>query len=254
MKKISLFNYFLSLTVALSLLGCAPIRCDDTDNDDCIRVLFVGNSYIYENDLPNTFSKLAWSGDHQVEVAMLAQGGWMLSDHLKSPELEAKLSERQWDYVILQEQSQIPSNEYARQELMYPAARSLVSKIRENGATPVFFQTWAHKGGYPENGLSTYESMQYEVDLGYIRIASELGVPLAQVGLAWFRALDQNPDLELWQADGSHPAEAGTYLAACVFYVTLFRESPVGLDYRGNLSEDVASQLQEAAESVLVEP
>jgi len=51
-----------------------------------------------------------------------------------------------------------------------------------------------------------------------------------------------------------HPSEQGTYLAACVFYVTIYKESPVGLNYRGNLSEEVATQLQEAAASILVNP
>ena len=137
---------------------------------------------------------------------------------------------------------------------MYPAARGLVQQIRATSAQPIFFETWAHRGGFPENGLSNYEAMQYEINRGYMRIASELDVRLAPVGLAWFRALRVNPNLQLWQEDGSHPSEQGTYLAACVFYVTLFNESPVGLSYRGNLSEEVAGQLQEASNSVLVNP
>ncbi len=137
---------------------------------------------------------------------------------------------------------------------MYPAARGLVQQIRATSAQPIFFETWAHRGGFPENGLFTYEGMQYEINQGYMRIASELDVRLAPVGLAWFRALQANPNLQLWQEDGSHPSEQGTYLAACVFYVTFFNESPVGLNYRGNLSEEVALQLQEAANSVLVNP
>ena len=137
---------------------------------------------------------------------------------------------------------------------MYPAARGLVQQIRATSAQPIFFETWAHRGGFPENGLFTYEEMQYEINQGYMRIASELDVRLALVGLVWFCALQANPNLQLWQEDGSHPSEQGTYLAACVFYVTLFKESPVGLSYRGNLSEEVAGQLQEAANNVLVNP
>jgi hypothetical protein len=61
--------------------------------------------------------------------------------------------------------------------------------------------------------------------------------------------------LDLWQEDGSHPNEKGTYLAACVFYATLYRQSPEGLGYTGSLSEDEALLLQKtAADTVLTEP
>lgn len=247
-------KYFLFPIVAIFLSSCGPTRCDDISGDECLQVLFVGNSYTFVNDLPNTFANLARSGGHTVEVAMLAEGGATFVDHLSSTQFSSTLTSSTWDYVVLQEQSQIPSIDTFRTQSMYPAARELVQQIRATSAQPIFFETWAHRGGFPENGLFTYEGMQYEINQGYKRIAGELKVPLAPVGLAWFRALQANPGLQLWQDDGSHPSEQGTYLAACVFYVTFFKESPVGLSYRGNLSEEVVLQLQEAANGVLVNP
>lgn len=245
---------FILFIIAFFLLGCGPIRCDESSGDECLRVLFVGNSYTFVNDLPKMFSELSRSGGHQVEVGMIAEGGWGFDDHVKSMRLSETLAASQWDYVVLQERSQNPSVEYSRINFMYPSARTLVKLVRMNDATPMFFETWAHQGGYPENGMPDYESMQYETSQGYLRIASELNVPLVRVGFGWFRALRMYPDLELWQEDGSHPSEQGTYLAACVFYVAFFHESPVGLEYRGNLSEEIAGQLQEAANSILVNP
>ena len=236
---------------AYALSACVPLGCN---KEECLKILFIGNSYTYENDLPNTFASLARSGNHQVQTAMLAQGGWTLTDHLASTEFSEAMQFEQWDYVILQEQSQIPSVEASRTQSMYPAARALVERIRENGAQPIFFETWGHRNGYSENGMSNYEAMQYELNQGYTRIASELDSSLAPVGLAWFRALTENPSLELWRADGSHPSEQGTYLAACVFYATIYHESPQGLSYRGNIPEDIARQLQDAAHSVLLDP
>ena len=78
-----------------------------------------------------------------------------------------------------------------------------------------------------------YESMQAQINYGYMTIAQELTVPIAPVGESWLRAVDQYPDLILWQADGSHPSEEGTYLTACVFYAVIFHESPNGLAYPG---------------------
>jgi hypothetical protein len=85
-------------------------------------------------------------------------------------------------------------------------------------------------------------------------IAKELNVPVARVGDAWLMGRLQPTPLDLWQADGSHPNEMGTYLAACVFYATIFRQSPAGLTYRSGLSQETAQTLQTlAADSVLKE-
>jgi hypothetical protein len=138
---------------------------------------------------------------------------------------------------------------------MYPAARSLVQQIRGAGATPVFFITWAHRDGYPQFGMSDYESMQTQIGEGYLAIAEELGAPAAPVGYAWMTARMQDPPLDLWQADGSHPNKEGTYLAACVFYTVFFRESPDGLAYTAGITRETARQLQRiAGETVLNNP
>lgn len=245
-------RYLIACSFAFFLLSCGPVRCGS--DDDCLRVLFVGNSYTYVNDLPTMFSELARSGGYKVEVSSVAEGGFTLADHVNSAQFSETLTSNQWDYVVLQEQSQTPSVEYSRVNFMYPAARKLVKQIRAVDAQPVFFSTWAHRNGYPENGMTNYESMQYQIDQGYLRIAYELHLPVVPVGVAWFRVLNKYPSLQLWQDDGSHPSEQGTYLAACVFYVTFFKESPVGLGYRGSLPEDVAAQLQTVAESILTNP
>ncbi len=138
---------------------------------------------------------------------------------------------------------------------MYPAARTLVEKIREQDARPLFFQTWAHREGLPENGMLDYQSMQSQLNIGYEGIAQELSVAVVPVGQAWELALKQYPDLTLWQTDGSHPSQEGTYLAACVFYAVIFKESPVNLSYRAGLSKSIAIDLQTiAAETALDKP
>ena len=243
--------------LAFSLFGCSTAtKCDAADkSDDCMRVLFIGNSYTFMNDLPAMFSKLAASGGHRVEVGMSAQGGWTLADHLNSSATLDQLTPSQWDFVVLQEQSQIPAREESRLQGMYPAARSLVNKIRDSAATPVLFMTWAHRDGWPEQGLTEYGTMQSQINKGYLGLARELNVPVAPVGYTWNLTRIKNPQLELWQEDGSHPSEQGTYLAACVFYAVLFRESPEGMSYRAGLSKDTAEAIQAAAnDAVLSNP
>jgi hypothetical protein len=238
----------------LALQGCSlsPTCGGAQAADPCLRILFIGNSYTYVNDLPATFKQLAAAGGHRVETGMLAEGGWTLAQHLAAPATRDKLASAHWDDVVLQEQSEIPAVERSRSTQMYPAARELAGKIRAAGASPIFFMTWAHRDGLPANGLLSYESMQGQIDAGYAAIASELAVPIAPVGAAWWAATWQASGLELWQADGSHPSTQGTYLAACVFYAVIFRQSPVGLSYHSDLSAETARTLQSiAADTVL---
>lgn len=219
------------------------------------RILFIGNSYTFANDLPAMVAELAKAGGHQVETGMVAKGGWTLAAHAGSAETLARLQSSRWDYVILQEQSQIPAIEQSRAEGMYPAARLLVRRIKAAGATPLFFLTWAHRDGWPEKGLNSYESMQFQIDRGYLVIAQELAVPVAPVGCAWMTARRSNPRLDLWQQDGSHPSEQGTYLTACVLYAVVFRASPEGLTYQAHVPTEIARGLQTiAADTVLKNP
>jgi len=82
--------------------------------------------------------------------------------------------------------------------------------------------------------------------------AQELNAPIAPVGLAWSIAVKEHPELELWQGDGSHPAEQGTYLAACVFYAVIFHASPDGLNYHAGLSRKNAKTIQTIASKTVL--
>ncbi len=94
--------------------------------------------------------------------------------------------------------------------------------------------------------------MQFQVDIGYLGIAQELSARVAPVGYAWLLAMDQNPQLDLWQADGSHPSVQGTYLAACVFYAVIFRQSPDGLSYQAGLPKNTATFIQKISGSTVL--
>ncbi len=219
------------------------------------RVLFVGNSLTFFNDLPEVFAALARSGGHSVEVDMSAQGGQTLAGHATSPATLKKLDGQRWDLIVLQEQSRIPAIAAQRSEQMLPAVRLLDEKAAESGADTVLFVTWASRDGLPGAGFKDYVAMQSAIEAGYLEVAGEIGAMVAPVGAAWQRALEEHPELELWQRDGIHPSPEGTYLAACVFHATLLGESPAGAGYLAGLPEETARFLQAvAAETVLGDP
>jgi hypothetical protein len=218
----------------------------------CTRVLFIGDSSTYVNDLPTTFADLAWSAGYRVDTETLASGGETLAGHVADPATESVITSQQWNTVVLQDQSESPASPAAQQSEMYPAVTQLVAMIRDAGAEPLLFLTWGHESGWPEDGLTPYTSMQAAVDQGSLGIAGHLNVPIAPVDAAWQSVNAGQANAQLWQGDGVHPTTAGRYLAACVFFAAIFHRSPAGLSYVDGLSPAEAAMLQRAAASTAI--
>jgi hypothetical protein len=96
--------------------------------------------------------------------------------------------------------------------------------------------------------------MQDALTAAYAELGQLIGAAVAPVGESWRTLHALDPTMVLHQADGSHPTHEGSYLAACVFYASIFDESPVGIGYSGIVSDADAAVLQEAAARAVFEP
>lgn len=240
--------------VALTLLRHGVIQDAEyiqfDDSMEGTRILFIGNSYTYENEMPKIFRDLARAGGHEVRVAMVVQGGWTLNHHFRGVATTI-IQQGAWDFIVLQEQSVIPSSQIIRERQMYPAIRALDTEIENAGAKTILFMTWGHRDGAAVLGSQDYDEMQSKIVDGYDYIGKELDLIVSPVGKAWQTALGKDPKIDLWKTDGSHPNKKGSYLSACVFYAVIFQESPEGLPIMVGLSEDEGLLLQQvAAETV----
>jgi hypothetical protein len=222
--------------------------------DDSLRVLFIGNSHTYVNDLPGLFSGLSESGGKPVRTDASTFGGYSLEDHTNTQATLDKIAQDSWSFVVLQEQSVIPTIRYWRYNSMYAASRLLDSLIQLQGARTAFYMTWGWKnGGQQSYGESLspdfrdYFEMQESVRVAYQEIAVELSSTMVPVGMAFARARRVDSLVDLWQADYCHATLMGTYLGACVFYAVLHGASPVGLDFYGGLDSATARFCQEIA-------
>jgi hypothetical protein len=184
-----------------------------------IKVLFIGNSYTYTNNLPSMLKEMAKSagGGNALKVRNVVKPGATLKMHWEDGEAARLLRARRWDYVVLQEQSLLPLN---NAEMMYTYVRLFVADIKKVGAQPLLFITWARQN-QPETQQALTEA--------YTRIAREVDASVAPVGVAWQNAAKANPKISLYVSDQSHPNALGSYVSACVFYSTIFGKSPMGL-------------------------
>lgn len=209
-----------------------------------VRVLFVGNSYTHVNDLPGMVRSLAASLGRSIEVGTRAPGGWWWRDHASSAETTDVIADGDWDYVVLQEQSMAPADRDLARRASYPAAELLSRTVVGNGGQVVLFLTWGHRNGSPELGHSTYSAMQIDLAESYLAFADSLLAEVAPVGMAWWMALAERRDVDLYQADGSHPSVAGSYLAAAVIAAVVLDVDPMTFDSSLGLDEASAESLR----------
>jgi len=188
------------------------------------KVLFVGNSYTYFWNLPQNVA--AMSNDKpsiRLKTKQSTAGGANLGQHWRGEkELKTKeiLSNEKFDFVVLQDHSM--------RSIEHPDSLSFFGKkfatlIKEMGAQPVVYMTWAREWN---------PFMQETITKEYLKLAESINAKVVPVGLAWKMAKELRPDIKLYDQDGSHPSALGTYLTACVFYGVLTGESPVGLTHR----------------------
>ena len=225
-------------------------------------VLFLGNSYTYANNLPLMISEIALSFGDTVNYDSNTPGGCTLQGHTINSISLSKISQQSWDFVVIQAQSQEPSfppSQVATQT--YPYAQILVDSIAANDSCtePVFFMTWGRKNGDANNAsfypiLGTYLGMQWRLRQSYLEMGLTHNATVAPVGMSWKKSIQTNPSFELYSPDESHPNIAGSYLAACTFYCTLFNKSCVGSSYYpSSLSASDAAYLQDLASTTVLD-
>jgi hypothetical protein len=227
------------------------------------KVLFLGNSYTFVNNLPGIVAALAHSAGDSLFYDNNSPGGytfgWQPIAHSTDPVSLGKIGLGDWDFVVLQEQSQTPAIPALRDSCMYPGSIILHDSVKS--ANPcsrvLFFLTWGRRFGgiqcftsnYCSPDFADFDQMQDSLTVAYKGIADSLGDWIAPVGEAW-RYVINNNQVVLHSGDDSHPNLKGSYLAACVFYDIIFGKRSFGLSYSGGLA-DTALLFQLAADTIV---
>jgi hypothetical protein len=203
------------------------------------EVLFVGNSYTFYNDLPNMVKQIALSFGDTLNYDQNTPGGATLQMHSTNTQTLSKISQQQWDNVIIQCQSQEPSFSPSQvSNDVFPYAQILIDSIESNNicTEPIFFMTWGRKYGDQQNcqfypPICTYVGMQQRLRESYLDMTFNHNATCSPVGMSWKESIAQDSALNLYSSDNSHPSIYGSYLAACTFYATIFKNSPIGSTY-----------------------
>jgi hypothetical protein len=212
------------------------------------RVLFIGNSLTYVNDVPGILQALADSGGSEhLAVASQALPNYALIDHWVDGVAQREIAKGGWAWVVMQ-QGWTPAGVY--RDTLRLATRKFGAEIAKIGAKAALYQTWPpidRRGDFP-GSIESYELA-----------AADVGGVVFPVARAWLATWDRDPSVQLY-SDGLHASVAGSYLAALVMYARIFDRTPIGLPATLRtragatirLDPALARTLQDAAASVTV--
>jgi hypothetical protein len=220
-------------------------------------VLYIGNSFFYyNNSLHNQVGQLARAADakrplrsvsatisgsgldwHDVESYFRPGGIGRYGFDADNRVVFHTAGGRLFDVAVMMDCSQCPIHPQLK-PIFHEYAKKHSDTVRKHGARPVFFMSWAYADA-PE--------MTAQLAEAYTQAGNHNNALVIPAGLAFARSLAARPEIDLYAPDKRHPSPAGSYLASCTVYATLFGRSPVGLKYTAGLDEAVARQLQALA-------
>jgi hypothetical protein len=224
--KFGLLSHALSLGV---ILNCAVMTATnaqaqsviyyDTKSAQAKKILFIGNSLTFVNQLPLVLAALIFDSNtaSDLKLAEVVEGGATLSQLYYNSDAQKTIkSDGPWTDVVLQEQSE---HMVIQPDSTSQFAGAFAQVISQAGARPIIYETWCHSD-------KTYEQAKIKDVLK--DIAQQNRALFVPAGEAFALCREQHPEIGLY-SDDRHPSLQGTYLAACVFYAKIFNRSPVGL-------------------------
>jgi hypothetical protein len=183
----------------------APVEPDPAG----MRVLFIGNSLTYWNEMPEMLRWMLETTEIQVgRIESVAFPDVGLQDHWASGPARSRIAEGDFDIVVMQ---QGPSATEGRPSLL-EYSRRFAEEIRASGAVPALYMVWPSSARpFDFDGVSS----------SYSDAADQIDGLLFPAGEAWRAAWAREANLALYGPDGFHPNELGSYLAALVMFEQL---------------------------------
>jgi hypothetical protein len=242
---------WLGLTTLASLLSACLSGTGGPSSPQLVgdgtRILFIGNSHTYVNDVPGILQSLADSAEgERIAVASIALPNYALIDHWMDGVAAREIAKGGWGWVVMQ-QGWTPGGIY--RDTLRLAAKNFGVEISKIGATGAMYQTWP-----PTSRPQDFEPSI----LSYELAATDINGVVLPVARAWLETWKRDPNAALYAPDGLHASVTGSYLAAVVMYARILNRSPVGLPARlrtraGNvvtIDPALARVLQDAAATV----
>lgn len=229
------------------------------------RILFIGNSFTYGNNMPQMVKAFADSAHIPVSIAMHAPGGISVGDtaqgtqaHMNNPVLFSLIRSQKWDFAVIQDNQ----GRFVLDSAVFPNASKVVQghlnimdsvKANNSCAKIILFGGWAFKFGLPPYGNTGSEMIQ-RILRNYCVLNDTMKEVIAPIGEGWIKAISQLPAVNLWDADDAHPSYEGSYLTAAVIFSTIFNQPAKALNYTGPITPGTAYTLRCFGDTAVFSP
>ena len=173
-----------------------------------MKVLFIGNSHTYFNDMPQTFADMCEKGAGvKTEVVMLAYSWKDLEWHMTTEYFTARFNILYggYDYCVIQQ----GAHPFPGEETTFRNVQRIADLCRSAGTVPIVIETWAEKA-YPEH--------QELLSTANRKVAENTGAMIAPVGTVFEKLRAVRPDIDLFWRDGEHAGPYGDLVIASVLY------------------------------------
>ena len=183
-----------------------------------MKVLFLGNSHTFYNDMPQIFANICKEKGKDVEVAMQAHPGVTYGWHYSQlVELRFALMHGGFDYIVMQQAAHSPCP--SKEETLADAEK-IIALARKFGVTPIQTMPWAEKRD------PAHQKGMYEI---YNTLSEKFGVKLTVAGNVFEDVFYNHPEIDMYWRDGEHASPYGSYTIAMAAYAAIFGESVKGL-------------------------
>lgn len=214
------------LLLLLSLSGLAHAQ-EAQPPTRALRVLFVGNSLTYVNNLPATVRALAAAQPQpvRIETATFVAPGGTIAERWQDGVAAAALREGHWDAVVLQERGGLlacmADAEQRTQAQCRPserAHREFAALARSTGARTLLLATWGPDAAW-----------QLRLDRAIRQLAARTSAEVVPAGSA-LRAWAASHSQEATFPDTVHPSLPATLIMAAQLYRAITRSQPHATD------------------------
>lgn len=217
------------------------------------KVLFIGNSLTYFNDMPTTFGDISNSLGKNVTVTMYAPGGTGFVNHVDDPNLYNMIRNDTFDIVVMQPGTSESGGTSYPISTTAQRGLTIIDSIRINNPCARVFLYEISNGVISQNDYPTYFATQTKIKDSITKLADLMHLPLIPAGECFRSHYTTSPDLLLHNSYGDvHPNPNGSYLVACAAYVTIYEDSVTSTTQYAGIPNTTAEYLQDIADQVVL--
>lgn len=179
-----------------------------------MKLLFIGNSHTYCNDMPALVSALLEATGERAHITVLARAGKGLNYHMAEPSALFNIRYGNYDTVVVQDRGATFDS-----TAFHEGAEALLNLSTQANARFVLLMPWVRRDA---------RDTQRDMTEAYLSFARKHGCRFAPCGEAFTRLLSTLAADELYREDGNHATLLGSYAAAVtVFYTVTGRKRAI---------------------------